>query len=80
MRSPFSCVVVLRKSERKQRTSRAIRTTTPPVVDGFSIFDCLIQESDFCCPQVVGMRKGTGDRAQSSTFATTPTENTAAAA
>ena len=59
--------LVFRKSERNSRTSRAILPITPAVLEGLSRGSDLIQGSVFCCPQVVGMQKGTGDRAQFTT-------------
>ena len=39
---------------------RAILAITPAAVEGLSILSVLIQGRDFCCPQTVGMWKGTG--------------------
>src|SRR5579885_516288 len=44
-----------------------MRATTPGVECGLSSRADLIQASDFCWPQTVGMRKGTGDRDQQTT-------------
>src|SRR4030042_2774383 len=46
--------------ERKRRISRANRFTTPPVVKGLLMLSGFIQESDFCCPETVGIWNGTG--------------------
>src|SRR3990172_8032260 len=58
--SSLSCVFRFLKRERKNSTSRAILPMTPSIPEGFSSLFCLIQGSDFCCPHVVGTRKGTG--------------------
>ena len=55
---------VLRNRERNSSTSSAIRAAAPTPVAGLSSVADLIQGSDFCWPQVVGMRKGTGVAAQ----------------
>ena len=48
---------------------------TPPVPLGLSIRLCLIHGRVHCCPAVVGMRNGTGERPQPMTLATIPTKN-----
>ena len=60
--------LVFLSSERKHRISRAILPITLKVPVGFSSRWGLIQLSAFCCPQVVGMRKGTGTLAQVQTL------------
>ena len=59
--SPCFSVFVLRNSDRNTSTSSSIRPTTPAKDEGFSILFCLTHGSDFCWPQVVGMRNGTAD-------------------
>ncbi len=46
-------------------TSKNIRATTPPVVNGLSIALNLIHGSDLPWPDVVGIRNGTAEPAQS---------------
>ena len=58
---------MFRNSDRKSRTSSAIRPRTPSPEEGQSSLAWPIQGSERCCPQVVGIRKGTGTRAHWST-------------
>ena len=51
----------------------------PRPVEGLSKRADLIHGSERCWPQVVGMRNGTGERAQPITRAEIPTRKTAAA-
>ena len=54
--------LVLRNSDRKNSTSRAIRTEHAEAASsGCPARSFLIHGSDFCWPQVVGIRNGTGD-------------------
>ena len=46
-------------------TSKNIRATTPPVVNGLSMALDLIHGSDLPWPAVVGIWNGTAERAQS---------------
>ncbi len=71
------CTLVLRNRERKKSTSSSIRPMTPGVPDGLSSSSWRIHGSVFCWPHTVGMRKGTGDRAQRTTRTTMPMMNTA---
>ena len=57
-----------------------MRFTTPKVVSGLSSVACLKIDSDFCCPPVVGMAKGTGDLPQYKMRRVIPTRNMTAPA
>ena len=51
------------RNQIKHKISKAILAITPIALLGLSILFCLIQESDFCWPHVVGILNGTADRA-----------------
>ena len=69
---------LLRNSERNsQNLQPHARQHAPDPVAGLSRVAALIQRSDFCWPQVVGMRKGTGVAAQRHTRAHMPARKTA---
>jgi hypothetical protein len=71
---------VLRNSDRNSNTSSAMRAAAPIPVEGLSKVAGLIQSSDLCWPQVVGMRKGTGVAAQRHRRAQMPASKMAHAA
>src|SRR5271157_4202976 len=65
--SSLMSTLMFLKRERKSNTSNAILPITPSVPDGLSSLSCLIHGNDFSCPQVVGIRNGTGELAHFTT-------------
>jgi hypothetical protein len=57
-----------------------MRLITQRVLVGLSSLSCLIHGRDRCCPQVVGMQKGTGERAHPIILEKKPKANAASAA
>ena len=79
LRPSTSFDVVFLSNDLNRSISNAILATVKIPLCGLSRLSCLIQGNDFCCPHVVGIRKGTGIFAQLITLWIKPPRNNATA-